>query len=118
MIRNSITPLSDEEMGYSTTMCASSSKFERQALAKRVHRAGSSDRKTGYVRRRMRKAADPAYEQLISELTLTGETYTLARPRFQGGYRQLYGDGPEMGDTSSSAWRAPTPRPCFSSLTP
>lgn len=108
LIRNSITPLSDEEMGYIDNDVRILIEFERQALAQE---GGSIEQalrsipitKTGYVRRRMRKAAlaDPAYEQLISELTLTEETYTLARHSFQGGYTHANSTvmGQEMGDT-------------------
>lgn len=108
LIRNSITPLSDEEMGYIDNDVRILIEFERQALAQE---GGSIEQalrsipitKTGYVRRRMRKAAlaDPAYEQLISELTLTEETYTLARHSFQGGYTHTNSTvmGQEMGDT-------------------
>lgn len=108
LIRNSITPLSDEEMGYIDNDVRILIEFERQALAQE---GGSIEQalhsipitKTGYVRRRMRKAAlaDPAYEQLISELTLTEETYTLARHSFQGGYTHANSlvMGQEMGDT-------------------
>lgn len=108
LIRNSITPLSDEELGYIDNDVRILIEFERQALAQE---GGSIEQalrsipitKTGYVRRRMRKAAlaDPAYEQLISELTLTEETYTLARHSFQGGYTHANSTvmGQEMGDT-------------------
>lgn len=108
LIRNSITPLSDEEMGYIDNDVRILIEFERQAL---TQEGGSIEQalrsipitKTGYVRRRMRKAAlaDPAYEQLISELTLTEETYTLARHSFQGGYTHANSTvmGQEMGDT-------------------
>lgn len=108
LIRNSITPLSDEEMGYIDNDVLILIEFERQALAQE---GGSIEQalrsipitKTGYVRRRMRKAAlaDPTYEQLISELTLTEETYTLARHSFQGGYTHANSTvmGQEMGDT-------------------
>lgn len=108
LIRNSITPLSDEEMGYIDNDVLILIEFERQALAQE---GGSIEQalrsipitKTGYVRRRMRKAAlaDPAYEQLISELPLTEETYTLARHSFQGGYTHANSTvmGQEMGDT-------------------
>ena len=108
LIRNSITPLSDREMGYIDNDVRILIEFERQALARE---GGSIEQalhsipitKTGYVRRRMRKAAlaDPAYEQLISELTLTEETYTIARHSFQGGYTHANSTvmGQEMGDT-------------------
>lgn len=108
LIRNSITPLSDEEMGYIDNDVRILIEFERQALAQEggcIEQALRSIpiTKTGYVRRRMRKAAlaDPAYEQLISELTLTEETYTLARHSFQGGYTHANSTvmGQEMGDT-------------------
>lgn len=107
LIRNSITPLSDEELGYIDNDVRILIEFERQSLAQE---GGSIEQalrsipitKTGYVRRRMRKAAlaDPAYEQLISELTLTEETYTLARHSFQGGYTHANSTvmGQEMGD--------------------
>lgn len=108
LIRNSVTPLSDEEMGYIDNDVRILIEFERQALAQE---GGSIEQalrsipitKTGYVRRRMRKAAlaDPAYEQLVSELTLTEETYTLARHSFQGGYTHANSTvtGQECGDT-------------------
>lgn len=108
LIRNSITPLSDEEMGYIDNDVRILIEFERQALAQE---GGSIEQalrsipitKTGYVRRRMRKAAlaDPAYEQLVSELTLSEETYTLARHSFQGGYTHANSTvmGQECGDT-------------------
>lgn len=108
LIRNSITPLSDEEMGYIDNDVLILIEFERQALAQEggtIEQALHSIpiTKTGYVRRRMRKAAlaDPSYEQLISELTLTEETYTLARHSFQGGYTHANSTvmGQEMGDT-------------------
>lgn len=93
LIRNSITPLSDEEMGYIDNDVRILIEFERQALAQEggtIEQALHSIpiTKTGYVRRRMRKAAlaDPAYEQLISALTLNEEVYSLARHSFQGGY--------------------------------
>lgn len=108
LIRNSITPLSDEEMGYIDNDVRILIEFERQALAQE---GGSIEQalrsipitKTGYVRRRMRKTAlaDPAYEQLISELALTEEVYSLARHSFQGGYTHANSTvmGQEMGDT-------------------
>ena len=108
LIRNSITPLSDEEMGYIDNDVRILIEFERQALAQE---GGSIEQalrsipitKTGYVRRRMRKAAlaDPTYEQLVSELTLTEETYNFARHSFQGGYTHANSTvtGQEMGDT-------------------
>ena len=108
LIRNSITPLSDEEMGYIDNDVRILIEFERQALAQEGGTIEQAIRsipitKTGYVRRRMRKAAlaDPAYEQLISELTLTEETYTLARHSFQGGYTHANSTvmGQEMDDT-------------------
>ena len=108
LIRNSITPLSDEEMGYIDNDVRILIEFERQALAQEGGTIEQGLRsipitKTGYVRRRMRKAAlaDPAFEQLISELTLTEETYTLARHSFQGGYTHANSTvmGQEMGDT-------------------
>lgn len=107
-IRNSITPLSDEEMGYIDNDVRILIEFERRALAKE---GGSIDQalhsipitKTGYVRRRMRKAAlaDPEYKNLISELTLNKETYSLARHSFQGGYTHANSSvmGQEMGET-------------------
>ena len=108
LIRNSITPLSDEEMGYIDNDVRILIEFERQALAQE---GGSIEQalhsipitKTGYVRRRMRKVAlaDPAYEELISELTLSEETYALARHAFQGGYTHANSTvmGQECGDT-------------------
>ena len=108
LIRNSITPLSDEEMGYIDNDVRILIEFERQALAQEggtVEQALHSIpiTKTGYVRRRMRKAAlaDPAYEQLISELTLNEEVYYLARHSFQGGYTHANSMvmGQECGDT-------------------
>lgn len=107
-IRNSITPLSDGELGYIDNDVRILIEFERQALAQEGGTIEQALRsipitKTGYVRRRMRKAAlaDPAYEQLISELTLTEETYILARHSFQGGYTHANSTvmGREMGDT-------------------
>lgn len=108
LIRNSFTPLSDEEMGYIDNDVRILIEFERQALAQEggtIEQALHSIpiTKTGYVRRRMRKAAlaDPAYEGLVSELTLTEETYTLARHSFQGGYTHANSTvtGQECGDT-------------------
>lgn len=108
LIRNSITPLSDEEMGYIDNDVRILIEFERQALAQEGGTIEQALRsipitKTGYVRRRMRKAAlaDPAYEELVSELTLSEETYTLARHSFQGGYTHANSTvmGQEMGDT-------------------
>ena len=108
LIRNSITPLSDEEMGYIDNDVRILIEFERQVLAQE---GGSIEQalhsipitKTGYVRRRMRKAAlaDPEYEQLISELTLNEETYAIARHSFQGGYTHANSMvmGQECGDT-------------------
>ena len=107
-IRNSITPLTDEELGYIDNDVRILIEFERRALAKE---GGSIEQalhsipitKTGYVRRRMRKAAlaDPEYENLISELTLNNETYSLARHSFQGGYTHANSSvmGREMGET-------------------
>ena len=108
LIRNSITPLSVEEMGYIDNDVRILIEFERQALAQEggtIEQALHSIpiTKTGYVRRRMRKAAlaDPEYEQLISELTLNEEVYSLARHSFQGGYTHANSMvmGQEMGDT-------------------
>lgn len=108
LIRNSITPLSDEEMGYIDNDVRILIEFERQALAQEGGTIEQALRsipitKTGYVRRRMRKAAlaDPAYEQLISELTLNEETYLLARHSFQGGYTHANSTlmGQECGET-------------------
>ena len=108
LIRNSITPLSDEEMGYIDNDVRILIEFERQALAQEGGTIEQALRsipitKTGYVRRRMRKAAlaDPAYEELISELTLSDETYFLARHSFQGGYTHANSTvmGQECGDT-------------------
>lgn len=108
LIRNSITPLSDEEMGYIDNDVRILIEFERQALAQEGGTIEQALRsipitKTGYVRRRMRKAAlaDPAYEQLISELTLNEEVYSLARHSFQGGYTHANSMvmGQECGDT-------------------
>lgn len=108
LIRNSITPLSDEELGYIDNDVLILIEFERQALAQEggtIEQALHSIpiTKTGYVRRRMRKAAlaDPAYEQLISELTLNEEVYSLARHSFQGGYTHANSMvmGQECGDT-------------------
>lgn len=110
LIRNSITPLSDEEMGYIDNDVRILIEFERQALAQE---GGSIEQalhsipitKTGYVRRRMRKAAlaDPAYKELISELTLNEETYALARHAFQGGYTHANSMvmGQECGETTA-----------------
>lgn len=107
-IRNSITPLSDEEMGYIDNDVRILIEFERQALAQEGGTIEEALRsipitKTGYVRRRMRKAAlaDPAYKELISELTLNEETYSLARHAFQGGYTHANSTvmGKEMGET-------------------
>lgn len=109
-IRNSITPLTDEELGYIDNDVRILIEFERQALAKE---GGSIDQalhsipitKTGYVRRRMRKAAlaDPAYKELISELTLSEETYSFARHAFQGGYTHANSSvmGQECGETTA-----------------
>ena len=108
LIRNSITPLSDEEMGYIDNDVRILIEFERQALAQEGGTIEQALRsipitKTGYVRRRMRKAAlaDPAYEQLISELTLNEEVYSLARHSFQGGYTHANSmvTGQECGET-------------------
>lgn len=108
LIRNSITPLSDEEMGYIDNDVKILIEFERQTLAQEggtIEQALHSIpiTKTGYVRRRMRKAAlaDPEYEQLISELTLNEEVYSLARHSFQGGYTHANSMvmGQEMGET-------------------
>lgn len=107
-IRNSITPLTDEELGYIDNDVRILIEFERRALAKE---GGSIEQalhsipitKTGYVRRRMRKAAlaDPEYKNLISELSLNNETYSLARHSFQGGYTHANSSvmGREMGET-------------------
>ena len=108
LIRNSITPLSDEEMGYIDNDVRILIEFERQALAQEGGTIEQALRsipitKTGYVRRRMRKAAlaDPAYEELISELVLTEDTYSLARHSFQGGYTHANSMvmGQENGET-------------------
>lgn len=110
LIRNSITPLSDEELGYIDNDVRILIEFERQVLAQEggtIEQALHSIplTKTGYVRRRMRKAAlaDPAYEQLISELTLNAETYSLARHAFQGGYTHANSMvmGQECGETTA-----------------
>lgn len=110
LIRNSITPLSDEEMGYIDNDVRILIEFERQALAQEggtIEQALHSIpiTKTGYVRRRMRKAAlaDPEYEQLISELTLSEEVYSLARHSFQGGYTHANSMvmGQECGETTA-----------------
>lgn len=107
-IRNSITPLTDKEIGYIENDVRILIEFERQVLAREGGTIEQALRtipitKTGYVRRRMRKAAlaDPAYKQLISELTLNVETYSLARHAFQGGYTHANSTvmGQEMGDT-------------------
>lgn len=107
-IRNSITPLTDKEIGYIENDVRILIEFERQALAKEGGTIEQALRsipitKTGYVRRRMRKAAlaDPEYKQLISELTLNKETYNLARHSFQGGFTHANSTvmGQEMGDT-------------------
>lgn len=109
-IRNSITPLTDEELGYIDNDVRILIEFERQALAQEggtVEQALHSIpiTKTGYVRRRMRKAAlaDPAYKQLISELTLNVETYSHARHAFQGGYTHANSMvmGQECGETTA-----------------
>lgn len=108
LIRNSITPLSDEEMGYIDNDVRILIEFERQALAQEggtIEQALNSIpiTKTGYVRRRMREVAlaDPSYKELISELTLNDETYLLARHSFQGGYTHANSTvmGQECGDT-------------------
>lgn len=108
LIRNSITPLSDEEMGYIDNDVRILIEFERQALAQEGGTVNQALRsipitKTGYVRRRMRKAAlaDPEYKELISELTLTEDTYYLARYSFQGGYTHANSSvmGQEKGET-------------------
>lgn len=110
LIRNSITPLSDEEMGYIDNDVRILIEFERQALAQEggtIEQALHSIpiTKTGYVRRRMRKAAlaDLEYEQLISELTLSEEVYSLARHSFQGGYTHANSMvmGQECGETTA-----------------
>ena len=107
-IRNSITPLTDEELGYIDNDVRILIEFERRALAQEGGTIEQALRsipitKTGYVRRRMRKAAlaDPAYKQLISELTLNVETYSLARHAFQGGYTHANSMvmGQECGET-------------------
>ena len=107
-IRNSITPLTDKEIGYIENDVRILIEFERQALAQEGGTIEQALRsipitQTGYVRRRMRKAAlaDPEYKQLISELTLDEETYLLARHSFQGGYTHANSTlmGQEMGDT-------------------
>ena len=107
-IRNSITPLSDEEMGYIDNDVRILIEYERQALAQEggtIEQALHSIpiTQTGYVRRRMRKAAlaDPEYKQLISELTLNEETYSYARHSFQGGYTHANSTvaDREMGET-------------------
>ena len=110
LVRNSITPLSEEEMGYIDNDVRILIEFERQALAQEggtIEQALHSipTTKTGYVRRRMRKAAlaDPSYEELISELVLDEDTYSLARYSFQGGYTHANSmiTGQECGETTA-----------------
>lgn len=109
-IRNSITPLTDEEMGYIDNDVRILIEFERQALAQE---GGTIEQAlhsipitiTGYVRRHMRKIAlaDPSYKELISELTLNEETYALARHSYQGGYTHANSTlmGQECGETDA-----------------
>lgn len=107
-IRNSITPLSDEEMGYIDNDVRILIEFERQALAQEGGTIEQALRSipitiTGYVRRHMRKVAlaDPYYQELISDLTLNEETYALARHSYQGGYTHANSTlmGQECGET-------------------
>lgn len=109
-IRNSITPLSDEEMGYIENDVRILSEFERNALAKESDVTEKALRsipttKTGYVRRHMRKAAllDPEYVSLIESLVMGENVYALARHSFQGGYTHANAAiaGQECGTTTA-----------------
>lgn len=108
LIRNSITPLSDEEMGYIDNDVRILIEFERHALAQEGDDFVKALRsipttKTGYVRRRMRKAAlaDPMYQALIDSLLMGEDIYNLARHSFQGGYTHANSTmmGKECGET-------------------
>ena len=136
LIRNSITPLSDEEMGYIDNDVRILIEFERQALAQESDDFAKALRsipvtKTGYVRRRMRKAAllDPMYQALIDSLLMGEETYSLARHAFQGGYTHANSTmmGKECGETCavdlassypSSMLQFTYPMSTFSTITP
>lgn len=109
-IRNSITPLSDEEMGYIENDVRILTEFERNALARESDDIEKALRtipttKTGYVRRRMRKAAlaDPEYKALIDSLVMGENVYSYARHSFQGGYTHANASiaGKECGKTTA-----------------
>lgn len=136
LIRNSITPLSDEEMGYIENDVRAPVAFARAALARESDDITKALRtipitKTGYVRRKMRKAslADPSYQQLIDSLRMGENVYALARHSFQGGYTHGNSEivGEECGETMafdlassypSSMLQFTYPMSTFSSVTP
>ena len=136
LIRNSITPLSDEEMGYIENDVRALIEFGRVALAQEGDDLVKALRtipvtKTGYVRRQMRKAslADPSYQALIDSLLMGENVYTLARHSFQGGYTHANSTiaGEECGETwavdlassyPSSMLQFTYPMSMFSNVTP
>lgn len=136
LIRNSITPLSAEEMGYIENDVRALIEFGRVALAQESDDLVRGLRslpvtKTGYVRRKMRKAAlaDPSYQALIDSLLMGENVYTLARHSFQGGYTHANSTivGEECGETQavdlassypSSMLQFTYPMSTFSTVTP
>lgn len=136
LIRNSITPLSNEEMGYIENDVRALIAFARAALARESDDLVKGLRsipvtKTGYVRRQMRKAAlaDPSYQALIDSLIMGENVYTFARHAFQGGYTHANSKfvGKECGETlavdlassyPSSMLQFTYPMSTFSNVTP
>ena len=136
LIRNSLTPLNSEEMGYIENDVRALIEFGRTALARESDDMVKALRsipttKTGYVRRHMRKAAlaDPEYQALISSLTMGENVYALARHSFQGGYTHANATiaGKECGETwavdlassyPSSMLQFTFPMSTFSNLVP
>lgn len=99
LIRNSLTPLSDEEMGY----CVNDVKILIAYIAECIEEEGGIDKipltKTGYVRRYCRNqcfyeegipnpdsAKRMAYRRVLSNMRLSAEEYYQMKRAFQGGF--------------------------------
>ena len=86
LMRHSETPLTDEEWGYIDNDVLILDELIRQRL-ERDTMATIPMTKTGYVRRRIRKAVRGTRAQVdIANMLLTLEDYTFAKQAFAGGY--------------------------------
>lgn len=105
LIRNSKTPLSDQEMGYCENDIVVLTNFIQEKIDQEVYITKIPLTNTGYVRRFCREKfrEDKKYISLMRKLTIETEEYELLKKTFQGGFTHssMYHSGYIVEDVTS-----------------